>query len=75
MLVLAKCVIMCQSSKTEYLRKFLSEPLPIESHLDHFLQDHFNAEIVTKTIEKKQDAIDWITWTFLYRRLTQNPNY
>ena len=71
----AKCVIMCQSSKTEYLRKFLSEPLPVESHLDHCLHDHFNAEVVTRNIENKQDAIDYLTWTLLYRRMTQNPNY
>ncbi|KAF8382489.1 snrp-200, partial [Pristionchus pacificus] len=71
----AKCVVLCQSSKKEFIKKFLSEPLPIESHLDHCLHDHFNAEIVTKTIENKQDAIDYLTWTLLYRRMTQNPNY
>jgi len=71
----AKCVLMCQNSKKSMFKKFLYEPLPIESHLDHCLHDHFNAEIVTKTIENKQDAVDYLTWTFLYRRMTQNPNY
>ena len=45
---------MCQNSKKDFFKKFLYEPLPIESHLDHCLHDHFNAEIVTKTIENKQ---------------------
>ncbi|KAL3076890.1 hypothetical protein niasHT_039670 [Heterodera trifolii] len=70
-----QCVLMCQTSKKDFFKKFLFEPLPVESHLDHCLHDHFNAEIVTKTIENKQDAIDYLTWTLLYRRMTQNPNY
>ena len=69
------CVIFCYAPKKQYYLKFLHEPLPIESHLDHSLGDHFNAEIVTRTIENKQDAVDYLTWTFLYRCLTQNPNY
>ena len=71
----AKVVLMCLSSKKDFFKKFLYEPLPIESHLDHCLHDNFNAEIVTKTIENKQDAVDYLTWTLLYRRMTQNPNY
>eukprot|EP01133_Synstelium_polycarpum_P007678 gene7678-8985_t len=71
----ARCLLLCHAAKKEYYKTFLNEPLPIESHVDHFLADHFNAEIVAKTIGKKQDALDYLTWTFLYRRLTQNPNY
>uniref|UniRef100_A0A7S4W4W0 RNA helicase n=1 Tax=Ditylum brightwellii TaxID=49249 RepID=A0A7S4W4W0_9STRA len=70
-----KCTILCHTPKKEHLKKLLYDPLPIESHLDHYLHDHFNSEIVTKTIASMQDAVDYITWTFLYRRLTKNPNY
>jgi pre-mRNA-splicing helicase BRR2 len=55
--------------------KFLSDSLPIESSLDHSIHDHLTASISSDTIKNKQDAVDWITWTFLYRRLSQNPNY
>lgn len=70
-----KCVLMCQANKKEYYKKFLFEAIPVESHLDHALHDHFNAEIVTRTIEDKQDAVDYLTWTLLYRRMAHNPNY
>lgn len=70
-----KCVILCHTPKKDHLKKLLYDPLPIESHLDHHLHDHFNSEIVTKTIGSMQDAIDYITWTLLYRRISKNPNY
>lgn len=70
-----RCVILCHSPKKEHLKKLLYDPLPVESHLDHYLHDHFNSEIVTKTIGSMQDAVDYITWTYFYRRLPKNPNY
>ncbi|KAF2310278.1 hypothetical protein GH714_007547 [Hevea brasiliensis] len=70
-----KCVILCHAPRKEYYKKFLYEAFPVESHLHHFLHDNFNAEIVAGVIENKQDAVDYLTWTFMYRRLTQNPNY
>ena len=33
------------------------------------------AEVVVGTITNKQEAVDWLTYTFFYRRLPQNPNY
>lgn len=70
-----KCVILCHAPRKEYYKKFVYEALPVESHLQHFLHDNLNAEVVVGTIENKQDAVDYLTWTFMYRRLTQNPNY
>ena len=69
------CVILCHSPKKDFLKKILHDPLPVESHLDHYLHDHLNSEVVTKTVENKQEAVDYLTWTFYYRRLSQNPNY
>jgi pre-mRNA-splicing helicase BRR2 len=71
----AEFVLLCHTPKKDFYKKFLREPIPLESHLDHYLTDHFNAELVSKTITSRQDAVDWLTWTFLYRRLGQNPNY
>lgn len=70
-----KVYVMCHTPKKEYFKKFLNEPFPVESHLDHFLYDTINAEIDIKTIKNTQDAINYLTWTFLYFRLTKNPNY
>ena len=58
-----KCVLLCHAPKKAFYRKFLYEPFPVESHLDHFLHDHLCAEVVTRTSRTKQDAVDYLTWT------------
>ena len=65
----------CHTPKKNYFVKFISEPLPIESNLEIYLHDTINSEVVVENIQSSQDIIDWITWTFMYRRLVQNPNY
>lgn len=49
--------------------QFLYEPFPVESSLREQLHDHINAEIVSGTIRHKEDAIHYLTWTYLFRRL------
>ena len=71
----AKALILCHSPKKSYLRKLLFEPLPIESHIDGYLHDTFTTEICSKVIENQQEALDWLTWSFMYRRLSKNPVY
>ena len=39
------------------------------------LADHLNAEIVAGTITTKQDAMDYVTWTYFFRRLIMNARY
>ena len=68
-------VLMVPAVKREYYKKFLNEALPVESHLHNFLHDAFVTEISTKMIESGEDAINWATFTYFYRRLLANPSY
>ncbi|KAI9878001.1 MAG: DEIH-box ATPase [Pleopsidium flavum] len=68
-------VLMVPAVKREYYKKFLNEALPIESHLQVYLHDAFVSEISTKMIGSTQDAVDWATYTYFYRRLLANPSY
>ncbi|KAL2358149.1 DEAD/DEAH box helicase domain-containing protein [Cryomyces antarcticus] len=71
----SKGVLMLPAVKREYYKKFLNEALPIESHLQAYLHDAFVAEISTKMISSTQEAVDWSTYTYFYRRLLANPSY
>ncbi|NXC38612.1 ASCC3 protein, partial [Penelope pileata] len=70
-----KAVILVHDIKKDFYKKFLYEPFPVESSLLDVLADHLNAEIAAGTITSKQDAMDYITWTYFFRRLIMNPTY
>uniref|UniRef100_A0A8C9Y3Z0 Activating signal cointegrator 1 complex subunit 3 n=1 Tax=Sander lucioperca TaxID=283035 RepID=A0A8C9Y3Z0_SANLU len=70
-----KAVILVHDIKKDFYKKFLYEPFPVESSLLTVLSDHLNAEIAAGTISSKQDAMDYITWTYFFRRLVMNPSY
>lgn len=71
----AVAVIMVHEPKKNFYRRFIYEPFPVESSLHEQLTDHLNAEIVAKTIKSREEAIDYVTWTYFFRRLTANPAY
>lgn len=68
------CVLV-HDIKKDFYKKFLYEPFPVESSLLDVLPEHLNAEIVAGTVCSKQDAVDYLTWTYFFRRLLQNPAY
>uniref|UniRef100_A0A2C9KC69 Activating signal cointegrator 1 complex subunit 3 n=1 Tax=Biomphalaria glabrata TaxID=6526 RepID=A0A2C9KC69_BIOGL len=68
-------VILVHDVKKHFYKKFLYEPFPVESNLLEVMADHLNAEVVSGTISSKQDAMDYITWTYFFRRLLRNPSF
>ncbi|KAI0022193.1 Sec63 Brl domain-containing protein [Xylariomycetidae sp. FL0641] len=68
-------VLMVPAVKREYFKKFLNEALPVESHLHNYVHDAFVTEVSTKMINSTDDAINWTTHTYFYRRLLANPSY
>ncbi|CUM63214.1 uncharacterized protein PRCAT00000784001 [Priceomyces carsonii] len=71
----SKILVLTTASKISYYNKFLVEGLPIESHLNLFIHDCFMNEISSKVFESRQDCIDWITFSYFYRRLQSNPSF
>ena len=67
--------IICHEHSRNHLKAALGALPMLESHLHGDFHPHLNAEVVARTIQSKQDTVDYLTWTFLYRRLTQNPNF
>ena len=70
-----KSIILSKTSRKEFLKRSLFEPVPVESNLLENLIEALNSEIVSEVIGSKHGSIDWLTWSFLYRRITANPNY
>lgn len=68
-------VVLVHDLKKNFYKQFLYEPFPVESSLLEVLPDHINAEIVAGTIKTKQEFLDYLTWTYFFRRLMKNPRY
>eukprot|EP01035_Chromulina_nebulosa_P026895 gene26895-35279_t len=46
-----------------------------ESSLHLHLQEHLNAEIAADSLHTVRDVIEYLTWTYYFRRLVMNPAY
>ncbi|KAJ5691837.1 hypothetical protein N7462_001260 [Penicillium macrosclerotiorum] len=67
--------IFTQDAKKAFYKHFLHTGFPVESTLHKVLDNHLGAEVSAGTIGTKQDALDYLTWTFFFRRLHKNPSY
>lgn len=67
--------IFTKESTKAFYKHFLNIGFPVESSLHKVLDNHLGAEISASVIRSKQDALDYLTWTFFFRRLHKNPTY
>lgn len=67
--------IFTKESTKHFYKYFLNSGFPVESSLHKVLDNHLGAEISARTIKTRQEAMDFLTWTFLFRRIHYNPTY
>ncbi|KAI8867321.1 Sec63-domain-containing protein [Ramicandelaber brevisporus] len=70
-------LILCPDNRRSMVKTALTEAPNVESVLSESsaLPNVFLAEISSGEMNDMQSAIDYLTWTLFYRRLTKNPNY
>uniref|UniRef100_A0A7E4USK6 MIF4G domain-containing protein n=1 Tax=Panagrellus redivivus TaxID=6233 RepID=A0A7E4USK6_PANRE len=71
----AVAVVYVQDTKKLFYKRFLYEPFPVESSLLGALPNHANAEICAGSVSTKQQVVEYLSGTYLYRRLFANPGY
>jgi ATP-dependent DNA helicase HFM1/MER3 len=71
----AVAVIMTRQSKARRYETLVTGQDVLESRLHLNLIEHLNAEISLGTVRSLSSARKWLTGTFLYVRLKQNPAY
>lgn len=68
-------IVYTREAKKMFYKHFLNVGFPVESSLHKVLDDHLGAEITSNTVCNKQDAMDFLKWTFFFRRAHHNPTY
>ncbi|KAK5119691.1 hypothetical protein LTR85_007267 [Meristemomyces frigidus] len=71
----AVAVIMTRLQRVQYYEKMMTGQEVLESCLHRNLIDHLNAEIGLGTITSASSAKKWLSGTFLYVRLKENPEH
>ena len=63
-------IIITNHSELQYYLSLLNQQLPIESQFVSKLADNLNAEIVLGTIRNRDEAVQWLGYTYLYAFLS-----
>uniref|UniRef100_A0A0R3WFC8 Helicase C-terminal domain-containing protein n=1 Tax=Taenia asiatica TaxID=60517 RepID=A0A0R3WFC8_TAEAS len=65
--------IITTHNKLDHYVRLVTNQVPIESNLLSKLNDHLNAEIALGTVSTVSEAVTWLSYTYLFVRLTRSP--
>ncbi|UKJ88034.2 DEAD-box helicase [Theileria orientalis] len=71
----AYAYIFTETRKVGFYKDFMFTPFPTESFFLEKINDSLNSEIATGSVSTKRNALDYLSRTFLYKRLKSNPKY
>ncbi|NXR75199.1 ASCC3 protein, partial [Pycnonotus jocosus] len=66
-------IIITTHDKLSHYLTLLTQQNPIESQFLESLADNLNAEIALGTVTNVEEAVKWISYTYLYVRMRANP--
>lgn len=66
-------IIITSHNKLNHYLSLLTNQFPIESNFIQCLADNLNAEIALGTISNIDEAIEWLSYTYLFVRMRINP--
>ncbi|RKP06268.1 P-loop containing nucleoside triphosphate hydrolase protein [Thamnocephalis sphaerospora] len=65
-------IIITSQQEVQFYLSLINQQLPIESQLITKLADTLNAEIVLGTVRSRDEAVQWLGYTYLYVRMLRN---
>lgn len=65
-------VIITTHNKLSHYLSLLTNQIPIESSFITYLADNLNAEIALGTISNVEEAVEWLSYTYLFVRMKLN---
>lgn len=69
---LGHAVIITSHNKLSHYLSLLTNQIPIESSFITYLADNLNAEIALGTISNVTEAVEWLSYTYLFVRMKLN---
>ena len=67
-------IIITNHSELQYYLSMMNQQLPIESQFVAKLADNLNAEIVLGNVRNRDEAVQWLGYTYLYVRMMTTPS-